>query len=264
MMPRDLATRVAEVEPQPLPYYTVALHVPDEYRSVKPGQFVMIQAGNGIEPYLRRAFSVFDLTDDSAGLRIELLGKVIGRGTGRLAAARAGEALPLLGPLGRGFAAPDGGTPALVAGGVGSAALLLLARSLVARGIEFDFYYGGRSAIDLACGDRFCRLAESTGGRFVTTTEDGTAGEPGLITAPLERALARGRHDALFTCGPHGLMRRVAQLGVEYGVAGQAALETAMGCGYGACLGCAVSRSDGRYALCCRDGPVFDFAEVAW
>jgi dihydroorotate dehydrogenase electron transfer subunit len=59
-------------------------------------------------------------------------------------------------------------------------------------------------------------------------------------------------------------MRRVAQLGVEYGVAGQAALETAMGCGYGACLGCAVSRSDGRYALCCRDGPVFDFAEVAW
>ncbi|HVS14960.1 MAG TPA: dihydroorotate dehydrogenase electron transfer subunit [Thermoanaerobaculia bacterium] len=252
------------VEPRPLPYYTLRLRVPDDYRSVAPGQFVMVQAGTGIEPYLRRAFSVFDVSEGEAGLGIELLGKVIGRGTRRLADCRPGDSLPLLGPLGRGFALPAGGAPVLVAGGVGSAALLLLARALAARGVAFDVYYGGRSAVDLACGDRFRRLAESSGGRYVTTTEDGTAGEHGLITTPLERALAAGCHDALFTCGPHGLMRRVAQLGEAYGVPGQAALETAMGCGYGACLGCAVTRCDGRYALCCKDGPVFDLGEVTW
>jgi dihydroorotate dehydrogenase electron transfer subunit len=37
-----------------------------------------------------------------------------------------------------------------------------------------------------------------------------------------------------------------------------------MGCGYGACLGCAVPHRDGRFALCCQDGPVFDFDEVSW
>jgi dihydroorotate dehydrogenase electron transfer subunit len=247
-----------------MPYYTLALRVPEEYRSVAPGQFVMVQAGIGIEPYLRRAFSVFDVSEGADGLRIEILGKVIGRGTGRLAATRPGDALPLLGPLGRGFSVPEGGTPALVAGGVGSAALLLLARTLHRREVAFDFYYGGRSAADLACGDRFRVLAEESGGLYVTTTEDGSAGARGLITGPLEEALATGRHEAVFTCGPHGLMRRVAELAAAHGIRGQAALETAMGCGYGACLGCAVTRADGRYALCCKDGPVFDLDEVRW
>jgi dihydroorotate dehydrogenase electron transfer subunit len=231
---------------------------------VAPGQFVMVQAGTGIEPYLRRAFSVFDVSERRGGFRIELLGKVVGRGTARLAASRAGDELPLLGPLGHGFEPPAAGTPALVAGGVGSAALLLLARKMLARGVRFDFYYGGRSVLDLACGDRFRVLAEASGGRYLTTTEDGSAGERGLITAPLERALESGRHDALFTCGPHGLMRRVAELASAYGVDGQAALETAMGCGYGACLGCAVTCRDGGYALCCKNGPVFALDGVRW
>ena len=49
-----------------------------------------------------------------------------------------------------------------------------------------------------------------------------------------------------------------------HGLGGEAALETPMGCGFGACLGCAVPRPDGRFALCCQDGPVFAFSEVAW
>jgi dihydroorotate dehydrogenase electron transfer subunit len=59
-------------------------------------------------------------------------------------------------------------------------------------------------------------------------------------------------------------MKRVAELARAHGVAGQAALETAMGCGYGACLGCAVTRRRGGYALCCKDGPVFGLNGVAW
>ena len=59
-------------------------------------------------------------------------------------------------------------------------------------------------------------------------------------------------------------MARVAQLGEQYSVPGQAALETEMGCGYGACLGCAVPHPDGRFRLCCKDGPVFSFDEVVW
>ena len=56
----------------------------------------------------------------------------------------------------------------------------------------------------------------------------------------------------------------LARLAAERGVAGQAALETEMGCGFGACLGCAVRTRDGGFRLCCKDGPVFGLDEVAW
>ncbi len=152
---------------------------------------------------------------------------------------------------------------ALVAGGVGSAALLLLARELA--GIAtFDVFYGGRGRLDLPDAARFARLAEQSGGELLVTTEDGSAGRRGLVTEPLAEGLAAGVYDYLYACGPMGLLARLAALAAEHGVAGEAALETPMGCGFGACLGCAVPHVDGHYALCCKDGPVFRFDEVVW
>jgi dihydroorotate dehydrogenase electron transfer subunit len=262
----DVRAKVLAVDEHPLPYFTLRLGVPVDYPAVEPGQFVMVQVGDRLEPYLRRAFSIYDvIAGDRAddGAEIHLLGKTIGRGTRALGASRPGEELRLLGPLGRGFGARSSGRVALVAGGVGSAALLLLARRLAAGG-PFDVFYGGRSRIDLPDAARFAELARAAGGELITTTEDGSAGRRGLITAPLEERLAAGFYERLYACGPMGLLARLAALCAEHGVAGEAALETAMGCGYGACLGCAVPHVGGHYALCCKDGPVFRFDEVAW
>ncbi len=278
MSPQDTASDVLEVGPQPLPYYTLRLRAPVSVHNAAPGQFVMLQAPSTLEPYLRRAFSVFDVGEDEDGPWFEILGKIIGRGTRALASCVPGSQVAVLGPLGRGFHIVDKGPVALVAGGVGSAALLLLARQLAGRQVEFDVYYGGRSAVDLACADRFRAPCEASGGNYVATTEDGSEGLEGLVTVPLEAALRDGRYTELYTCGPEGLMHRVAQLGDQYGVPGQAALETEMGCGYGACLGCSVtlvstdpSRPPGQsdaertgYALCCKDGPIFRLDEVRW
>jgi dihydroorotate dehydrogenase electron transfer subunit len=108
---------------------------------------------------LRRPFSVHDARPENDWVRLELLGKIVGRGTRLLAESRAGDRLKILGPLGRPFDPPEqlatgdgdghGERVALVAGGVGSAPLLLLAKTLVRQGITFDFYYGGGSAHDL-------------------------------------------------------------------------------------------------------------------
>ena len=264
MSPQDTASSVLEVVPQPLPYYTLRLRATPLLTSAEPGQFVMLAADSTLEPYLRRAFSIFDVGGEGDDAWFEILGKIIGVGTKALAHTVPGFAMPTLGPLGRGFHMVEEGPVGLVAGGVGSAALLLLARELHARGVEVDVLYGGRAALDLACADRFRDVAEASGGRYVATTEDGSAGERGLITEPLEAGLKEQRYRFLYTCGPHGLMRRVAELGAQYGVPGEAALETPMGCGYGACLGCAVPRASGGYALCCKDGPIFRFDEVAW
>jgi len=279
----DVRATVIAVDAHPLPYFTLRLAVPADYPVVSPGQFVMVLVGDRLEPYLRRAFSVYDLTrgggasdrdetahdafdrgaGDAAEAEMRLLGKVIGRGTRALGSARSGDELRLLGPLGRGFGARPQGRVAVVAGGVGSAALLLLARGLASGG-PFDVFYGGRGRLDLPDAEDFARLAEDSGGELVVTTEDGSAGRRGLVTEPLVERLAAGAYEHLYACGPMGLLARLAALCAEHGVGGEAALETPMGCGFGACLGCAVPHVAGHYALCCKEGPVFRFDEVAW
>jgi dihydroorotate dehydrogenase electron transfer subunit len=262
---RDAEARVVEVVPHPLPYFTLVLDAPAEYAGIAAGQFVMLETTGALEPYLRRAFSVADASKRDGGARIELLAKIVGRGTRAMAELPAGARRALLGPLGRGFSLPESGPVALVAGGVGSAPLLLLARRLRERGVRFDFFYGARTAADLARRDDFERLAAASGGRLRVATEDGSDGFRGRVTAALDAELAAGaayRH--LYACGPMPMLAALARLAAQRGVAGEAALETEMGCGYGACLGCAVPHVAGRFALCCKDGPVFALDEVRW
>jgi len=261
---RDLRATVSSVEPHPLPYFTLHLEIAEDFLPVVPGQFVMVEVGERLEPYLRRPFSVHDLRVAGSRVEIDLLGKVIGRGTHLLSTASPGSILRVLGPLGRGFEVQPHDRVALVAGGVGSAALLLLGRQLADRRIPFDFYYGGRSSIDLPCRSDFEEAATASGGSCIVTTEDGSEGREGLVTGPLGEALEQGAYGFLYACGPMGLLAALAGLARDHGVAGEAALEAPMGCGYGACLGCAVPHVDGHFALCCKDGPVFRFDEVRW
>jgi dihydroorotate dehydrogenase electron transfer subunit len=264
MTARDLVAEVVEVRTHPLPYFTLVLEVAGELAATA-GQFAMLETTGGLEPYLRRAFSIADLAPRGARARIELLAKVVGRGTRAMASLVPGERRRLLSPLGRGFTLPARGPVALVAGGVGSAPLLLLGRQLVARDVAFDFFYGGRAAHDLARADEFAALARSSGGRFVAATEDGSRGFAGRVTAALDVELAAGaRYAAAFACGPMPMLAALAALCRDRALAAQAALETEMGCGFGACLGCAVPHVEGRYALCCKEGPVFALDEVRW
>ena len=257
---------MVEVVPHPLPYFTLVLTAPAEYAEVAAGQFVMLETTGTLEPYLRRAFSVADASKQDGGARIELLAKIVGRGTRAMAELAPGERRALLGPLGRGFTLPDAGPVALVAGGVGSAPLLLLGRRLVERGVTFDFFYGGRSARDLARREDFANLARRSGGRLEAATEDGSLGFRGRVTEALDGELARATapYRALYACGPMPMLAALAAVAAARGLRGEAALETEMGCGYGACLGCAVPHREGRFALCCKEGPVFALAEVRW
>lgn len=248
-----------------MPYFTLVLDVPGEFGDASAGQFVMLETVDGLEPYLRRAFSIADVVSVGERARLELLAKVVGRGTRAMAAATPGVRRRLLGPLGRGFSTEMESRVALVAGGVGSAPLLLLGRRLADHGVAFDLFYGGRSASDLVRSEELAALAEASGGRFVPVTEDGSRGASGLVTSALGAALAAGAsYSKLCACGPMPMLAALTALAAEHRLPGEAALETEMGCGFGACLGCAVPHADGRYALCCKDGPVFRLDEVRW
>jgi dihydroorotate dehydrogenase electron transfer subunit len=248
-------------------YFLTSLLAPAIAREARPGQFLMAGSHRPGELLLRRPFSVC-LADPKEGV-VSILYRVVGRGTALFSRTPAGEPLTLLGPLGAGFSTPGAAEqPVLVMGGIGSAAFPFLVEDLCGRGRRPRILYGARTGRDLPMRDWFESRA-----RTDVTTDDGSAGEQGLVTQPLRRLL-EGRPDAngtphLYTCGPDPMMRAVARIAAEFGVAAEAALETPMACGYGVCLGCVVEVNEpqgeyGRYKRVCVDGPVFPTADVRW
>ncbi len=97
------------------------------------------------------------------------------------------------------------------------------------------------------------------------TTEDCSLGEMGLITSAVERSLAAGETpDILYACGPQAMLRAVGRIVHTRKVPCQVSLESAMACGFGVCLGCAVEKDSepGTYLHVCTDGPVFKAKDV--
>jgi dihydroorotate dehydrogenase electron transfer subunit len=236
------------------------LEVGAGWPAAEPGQFVMLSAGAlpaapRHDPLLPRPMAVFR----RAGAALEVLYKVTGRGTALLAATRAGERVRVVGPLGRGFALPEPGQRALlVGGGTGIASLFDLAVRARGRG-PLAVLLGARSAAELLAETDFRAL----GVDLRLATEDGSAGRRGLVTELLAEALAEGPA-RVYACGPTAMMRRAAELAEGVGADCRVSLENRMACGYGVCLGCAVPRRAGGYALVCRDGPVFGADALRW
>jgi len=121
-------------------------------------------------------------------------------------------------------------------------------------------FIGGRSKDDLLCRDDFSKLTV----QLRITTEDGSAGDKGLVTDPLAMQVKKNPPDVIYACGPLGMLKQVIGIAEAYTIACQVSIETAMACGMGACLGCAVENKTNpdKYWHACLDGPVFDAEEV--
>jgi dihydroorotate dehydrogenase electron transfer subunit len=251
-------------------YCILALDAPEIAALAQPGQFVMVKPSRGMDPLLRRPFSIFEILRDADGTPtgISLLNKQIGVGTKLLYEVESGARIACLGPLGRPFEPVDPPTQAwMVAGGVGLAPFLMLAEALHARGTAATLFYGARRASELYRVELFERL----GVRIVLTTEDGSRGVKGLVTGPLDDALATlgaGEQAQLYVCGPTPMMRAVGRLAEQHGRPCAVSLEQVMGCGLGGCYSCVVlTKTAGgppHFVRSCLDGPVFDSRRIEW
>lgn len=251
-------------------YCVLALAAPAIAAAALPGQFVMLKTSRGMDPLLRRPFSIFEVLrhDDGSPRGISILNKRIGKGTALLYEIEPGARLECLGPLGRPFEPIDPpGEAWMVAGGVGLAPFVTLAESLVSRGTPATLFYGARRAADLHCAGIFERL----GVRMVFSTEDGSRGTRGFITAPLDAELAAlppGRPVRLYVCGPTPMMRAAAAVAHAHGTPCDVSLEQVMGCGLGGCYSCVVPARDAggtpHHTRTCIDGPVFDATRIVW
>ncbi len=275
---------VAVVRNQPLTggHFLLDLDAPRQAQATRPGQFAMVRLLEHSDVLLRRPMSIYDVkpralaghesTHGTAPEIIQLLYKIVGRGTRLMAMLKPGDPVELLAPLGHGFfeeeylpVAQDADEVLHVAGGIGIAALLLPARKISTAGLRQRLFFGGRTGDDLVGTEDFESYVEE----MILATENGSKGHQGFVTAPLEKYLSghSNKKFLLMACGPWAMLRATVDLAQRYGHPCLVSMENRMGCGLGVCLGCSI-RVEGTghaaYERVCTEGPVFRAEHVIW
>ena len=220
--------------------------------NAKAGQFAQVATPDNAT-FLRRPISICNV--DSEGM-LWLLVRRAGAGTEAIIEAPESGYLNLILPLGNGFTIEGKGRRRLlIGGGVGVAPLLYLGKKLKEAGVEPSFLLGARSEADLLLLDEFLKIGE-----VAISTEDGSKGSKGLVTANpiLERDF-----DTYYCCGPMPMMKAVAKIARDKGTDCEVSLENVMGCGIGACLCCVEKTTEGNLCVC-KEGPVFNINKLLW
>lgn len=264
-------------------HFLLSLDAPRQAPQVRPGQFAMVRLLGRSDVLLRRPMSIFDVPAANAGKAgshdkpsapraIQLLYKIVGRGTRVMSELKPGNKVGLLAPLGHGFyeeeylpRAHEADEVVHVAGGIGIAALLLPAKRLAEAGFTQRLFFGGRTKNDLVGVPEFKPIVKA----MLLATENGSAGYRGYVTRPLEEYLTEhtNKKFLLMVCGPGAMLRAVSELAKRFRHPCLVSMENRMGCALGVCLGCSI-RVEGTgheaYQRVCTEGPVFWSDKVVW
>ena len=249
--------RVVEHDEIAAGMFLMWLSCPAVARAATSGRFLMIHCSDSLDPLLPRPMSFHRFRQSAGEWQFAILYDVRGRGTAWLAGRKPGDEITVFGPLGRGYElASDAQNVLLVAGGMGVAAVISLADEAIAAGRSVTLLQGARTK-----GLLFPHSLLPTDVEAVSATDDGSAGQHGLVTGLLAEHLPWA--DQTFACGPNPMFASMADVvrGARSRKPVQALLEERMGCGTGVCYGCAVFTRKG-VRLVCRDGPRFDLREV--
>ena len=254
---KDLAVQIIENSRVSRSFFLLKFKYP---LKLKPGQFFNIRINNSVDPYLRRPLSVHDW--DAQTHTVSLLYKVVGRGTKLLAALKKGSEFKVLGPLGnsfelKGLRGKD--AVALIGGGIGLAPLVFLAKELAKRKIKVHVFAGFKNKAEVYVAPAVKKISKE----LFISTDDGSLGKQGFITAYFAEKLSKQRYAAAFVCGPENMMKITSAICKKADVPVQYSLESIMGCGIGACMCCVCDTVMG-YKKVCADGPVFKDEELVW
>lgn len=209
-----------------------------------PGQFVMVWLPDVGE----KPFSISGIDP----LRLTVVN--VGPFSQAIHALNPGDRLWIRGPLGHGFHVESGKKVALVGGGYGAAPLLFLGKELVNSECDVLSWLGARNAEDVILADEM----QEAGIQVEFSTEDGSLGLKGLVTAGLKKTLAEETINMVYACGPARMLQAVAAVCKTEMVPCQLSWESLMRCGMGLCGSCELEAEFGEPAgwLVCMDGPV--------
>ena len=238
-------------------YYRMVIEVPKHFQA-RPGQFLQIQVeSKTTDPLLRRPFSIAGLSEN----KVTVFYQIKGKGTALLSRRQAGEQISFLGPLGKLYPIVPG-PKIILAGGLGAAGLLFLAKNLSADSENEKpiAILGCKTKEDLF----FLRDFQALDIPTYCATEDGSFEFKGLATSLLRKKIKeRSKNGIIYACGPNPMLAAAGKIAKEYGWSAYFSMETMMSCGTGLCRGCAVATRNG-YRLACVDGPVFPAEEIMW
>lgn len=232
------------------------VEAPEMAKHAHAGQFLVIRANETGE---RVPFTFADW--NAAEGWIEFIFMVIGKTTTMLSSYEAGDYLQdVTGPLGQPTEMGEGKW-AIIGGGVGLAIAFPVARQFVASGNEVHAIMGARTKELLLLEDQFRSILDDD--HVHITTDDGSYGEKGVVTVPLERLLKGGQVDHVFCVGPVPMMKFSTLTAERYNTPITASLNPIMVDGTGMC-GCCRVEIDGQTKFACVDGPDFDATKVDW
>lgn len=217
-------------------------------KKAQPGQFIILRVDEQGE---RIPLTVADCSGDS----VTIIFQIVGATTEKLnAVPQGGYIQDFVGPLGRPTDLSDIKCAAVVGGGVGCAIAYPVAKKLHEMGAQVHSIVGFRTKELVILEDEF----RAVSGDYSLMTDDGSAGEKGLVTASLEKQILAGaKFDRVIAIGPLVMMKFVSKLTEKYGIKTVVSMNPIMIDGTGMCGGCRLSVG-GKTVFACVDGPDFD------
>ena len=230
------------------------IEAPFVAKKAKAGQFIIVRAKEDSEriPLTIAGF------DREAGT-VSIIFQVVGAGTMQLNSLKEGEAVhDFVGPLGKATEIEGLKNVCVVGGGVGCAIALPIAQALHEQGTKVTGIVGFRNKDLVILEDEFRACCDE----FIIMTDDGSYGEKGVVTAPLEKKIVEGANfDEVITIGPLIMMKFVVKTTKPHNVKTVVSMNPIMVDGTGMCGGCRLTVG-GQTKFACVDGPDFDGFEV--
>ena len=224
-------------------------------RKAQAGQFIIFRVDEQGE---RVPLTIADY-DREAGT-VTIIFQTVGNSTRELAQLGEGDSIQdFVGPLGTAsHFGPEIRRAAVIGGGVGCAIAYPQAKLLHSMGVQVDLIAGFRSKDIVILEEEMRAVCD----RLVLTTDDGSYGKKGFVTAALQELIDEGaQYDLVVAIGPIPMMKFVCKVTEPYGIRTMVSLNPIMIDGTGMCGGCRVT-VDGKIRFACVDGPDFDGHKV--
>ncbi len=228
----------------------LVIKAPFVARKAQAGQFVILRATSDGE---RIPLTVADMDRDAG--TVTIIFQIVGATTYILNNLNVGDYIAdFVGPLGNATETEGLKKVAVVGGGVGCAIAYPVAKKLHEQGAEVHSIVGFRNQDLVILEDEFKTVSD----KYVLMSDDGSAGEKGLVTDALKKLIESGEnYDEVIAIGPVIMMKFVCRLTKEYGVKTIISMNPIMIDGTGMCGGCRLTVG-GKTKFACVDGPDFD------
>ena len=261
-MPIQIKSKLVKKEQLKKDIFKFSIEAKEITEIAKPGQFIEIRVTDQTEPFLRRPISIYNMDKENGVL--EFIFQVKGKGTEILSKKEVEEEIDIIGPLGNGtFKFDKYENIAVIGGGIGVFPLYELSKQARNANKNVNIYLGFRNKEFVVLEEEFKNVSS----KLLLCTDDGSYGENGFAINFLKKDIEDEKIDCIYACGPLPMLKAVQALALEKNIPCQISLEERMGCGLGACLGCAVKTADSpkdapEYVHVCKAGPVFHAKNV--